>query len=229
LAQAKDVMKVSRRDYAVALAQKRDGATTVAGTMIAAHWAGIRVFATGGIGGVHRRFPGSDAAEMGISADLPQLAHTPVVVVCAGAKAILDLPATLEWLETHGVTVIGYGTDEFPAFYSRDSGLRLAARADTPEQAAALVRALWQLDFEGGPLVCRPVAEAGARPRADMERAINQAVAEAGAAGVRGQALTPYLLSRIAELTQGESLAANLALLENNARVAAQMAVALEP
>src|SRR5215831_1342178 len=139
LAQAKDVMKVSRRDYPVALAQKRDGATTVAGTMIAAHWAGIRVFATGGIGGVHRRLPGSDAAEMDISADLPELARTPVVVVCAGAKAILDLPATLEWLETHGVPVIGYSTDEFPAFYSRDSGLKLAARADTPEQAAAIV------------------------------------------------------------------------------------------
>lgn len=224
LAQAKGVMKVSRRDYPVAIAQACDGGTTVAGTMIAAHWAGIRVFATGGIGGVHRRLAGAD---LDISADLPELARTPVVVVCAGAKAILDLPATLEWLETHGVPVIGYGTSEFPAFYSRESGLTLEARADTPEQVTSLVRTMWALDFTSGALVCVPVPEAAARPRADMERAINQALNEAAAAGVRGKDLTPYLLSRITELTQGESLAANLALLENNARVAAKVAVAL--
>jgi len=222
LAQAQGVMKVSRRDYPVAVAQKCDGATTVAGTMIAAHWAGIQVFATGGVGGVHRRLaPGAD---LDISADLPELARTPVLVVCAGAKAILDLPGTLEWLETHGVPVIGYGTDEFPAFYSRESGLRLEARADTPEQAAAIVRAMWDLNFTSGALLCVPVPEESARPRDDMEAAIGQALHDADAAGIKGKAVTPYLLSRIAELTHGESLAANLALLDNNARVAAQVA-----
>jgi pseudouridine-5'-phosphate glycosidase len=227
LAQAKGVMKVSRRDYPVAVAQKCDGATTVAGTMIAAHWAGIRVFATGGIGGVHRQPAGADAADLDISADLPELARTPVVVVCAGAKAILDLPATLEWLETHGVPVVGYGTDEFPAFYSRESGLKLEARADTPEQAASIVRAMWELEFTSGALVCVPCPEQAARPRADMERAIAQALTDATAAGLRGKDVTPYLLSRISALTQGESLAANLALLENNARVAAMIAAAM--
>ena len=230
LAQAKGVMKVSRRDYPVAVSQKRDGATTVAGTMIAAHWAGIKVFATGGVGGVHRRPEATDwarAGDLDMSADLPELARTPVVVVCAGAKAILDLPATLEWLETHGVPVIGYGTDEFPAFYSRESGLKLEARADTPEQAAAIVRAMWGLDFPGGALVCVPVPEQAARPRTDMERAISQALNDAAAAGIKGKAVTPYLLSRVAELTHGESLAANLALLENNAKVAARVAVAI--
>jgi pseudouridylate synthase len=225
LAQAKGVMKVSRRDYPVAVAQKCDGATTVAGTMIAAHWAGIKVFATGGVGGVHRRLaPGND---LDISADLPELARTPVVVVCAGVKAILDLPGTLEWLETHGVPVIGYGTDEFPAFYSRESGLKLEARADTPELVAAIVRAMWDLGFANGALVCVPVPEEAAKPRADMERAINQALSDAAAAGIKGKAVTPYLLSRIAELTHGESLAANLALLENNAAVAAKIARAV--
>jgi pseudouridine-5'-phosphate glycosidase len=224
LAQAKGVMKVSRRDYPVALAQKCDGATTVAGTMIAAHWAGIRIFATGGIGGVHRRLDAAAASDLDVSADLPELARTPVVVVCAGAKAILDLPATLEWLETHGVPVIGYGTDEFPAFYSRESGLKLEARADTPQQAAAIVQAMWEMDFTGGLLVCVPVPEQAARPRAYMERAIGQALNDAAAAGLRGKDLTPYLLGRVAELTQGESLAANLALLENNAQVAAKIA-----
>lgn len=227
LAQAKGVIKVSRRDYPVAVSQKRDGGTTVAGTMIAAHWAGIKVFATGGVGGVHRRLAAADGVQAGdldISADLPELARTPVVVVCAGAKAILDLPATLEWLETHGVPVIGYGTGEFPAFYSRESGLKLEARADTPEQAAAIVRAMWELDFASGALVCVPVPEQSAKPRSDMERAISQALSDAAVAGVRGKAVTPYLLSRVAELTQGESLAANLALLENNAKVAAQLA-----
>jgi pseudouridine-5'-phosphate glycosidase len=162
-----------------------------------------------------------------VSADLPELARTAVLVVCAGAKAILDLPATLEWLETHGVPVIGYGTDEFPAFYSRESGLTLEARADTPEQAAILVRTLWDLDFSSGALVCVPCPAEAARPAAEMERAITRAVREAETAGQRGKGLTPYLLSRVAELTHGESLAANLALLENNARVAAQIALAL--
>mgnify|MGYP000232907887 CR=1 FL=1 len=221
LAQANGVWKVSRRDYAVALAQKRDGATTVAGTMIAAHWAGVRVFATGGIGGVHR----GDRAD--VSADLPELARTPVIVVCAGAKAILDLSATLEWLETYGVPVIGFGTDEFPAFYSRESGLKLEARADTPEEVAAIARALWGAGLTGGLLVCAPCPAEHARPADEMERAIRQAVSEAEAQGVRGKAVTPFLLARVAALTHGESKAANLALLENNARVAAAIARAM--
>lgn len=224
LAQAQGVIKVSRRDYGVAVAQKRDGGTTVAGTMIAAQWAGIRVFATGGIGGVHRQLGN---APLDVSADLPELARTPVIVVCAGAKAILDLPATLEWLETHGVPVIGYGTDEFPAFYSRTSGLPLAARADTAAEAALLVKTMWDLDLSSGALLCVPVPEADARPAAEMETAIEQALRDAAAAGVRGSAVTPYLLARMAALTEGHSLAANLALLENNARVAAEVAVEL--
>jgi pseudouridylate synthase len=229
LAHAPGVMKVSRRDFAVAVAQKRDGGTTVAGTMIAAHWAGIRVFATGGIGGVHRRM--GDAAltttALDVSADLPELARTPVVVVCAGAKAILDLPATLEWLETHGVPVIGYGTDEFPAFYSRESGLPLAARADTAAEAALVVKTMWDLDLNGGALVCVPCPAEAARPAAEMQGAIEHALRDAAEAGVRGNAVTPYLLARMATLTEGHSLSANLALLENNARVAAELAVAL--
>lgn len=221
LAQAPGVWKVSRRDYAVALAQKRDGATTVAGTMIAAHWAGVRVFATGGIGGVHR----GDRTD--VSADLPELARTPVIVVCAGAKAILDLPATLEWLETHGVPVIGFGTDEFPAFYSRESGLKLEARAHTPDEVADIARALWGSGLTGGLLVCAPCPAEFARPADEMERAIRQAVGEAEAQGVRGRAVTPFLLARVSALTHGESKAANLALLENNARVAASIARAM--
>lgn len=221
LATSKQVWKISRRDYAVALAQRRDGATTVAGTMIAAAWAGIPVFATGGIGGVHRG-DGTD-----VSADLPELARTPVVVVCAGAKAILNLPATLEWLETHGVPVIGYQTSEFPAFYARSSGLALEARADSAAEVAAIARTLWDAGLTGGLLVCAPCPPEHARPAEQMEAAIAQAVAEAEARGVRGKAVTPFLLGRVAELTQGESKAANLALLENNARVAAEIAAAL--
>jgi pseudouridylate synthase len=221
LARAPGVWKVSRRDYPVALAQKRDGATTVAGTMMAAHWAGVRVFATGGIGGVHR------GVSTDISADLPELARTPVIVVCAGAKAILDLPATLEWLETHGVPVVGYGTDEFPAFYSRESGLRLEARADSPAEVAAIAREMWRLGLSSGMLVCVPCPAESARPAAEMEAAIATALREAEAQGVQGKRVTPFLLSRVSELTHGESKSANLALLENNARVAAQIAVAL--
>jgi pseudouridine-5'-phosphate glycosidase len=228
LARASGVLKVSRRDYPLAVAQKRDGATTVAGTMIAAHWAGIRVFATGGIGGVHRSVvsdPSSPSAD--ISADLPELARTPVVVVCAGAKAILDLPATLEWLETHGVPVVGYGTDEFPAFYSRHSGLKLEARADSPEEVAAIARAMWDMGLGGGMLVCVPCPAEAARPLEEMERAIEVALRDAAAQGVRGKAVTPFLLARVAELTRGESQAANLALLENNAKMAAEIAAVL--
>ena len=155
------------------------------------------------------------------------LARTPVVVVCAGAKAILDLPATLEWLETHGVPVVGYSTDEFPALYSRESGLPLEARADSPEEAAAIARAMWGMGFGGGMLVCVPCPAEAARPREEMESAITTALREAEAQGVHGKAVTPFLLARVSELTHGESKAANLALLENNASVAAEIAKAL--
>ena len=234
LARSEGVWKVSRRDFPVAVAQQRDGATTVAGTMLAAHWAGIRVMATGGIGGVHRGTSSSGGRGVSarndgldISADLPELARTPVVVVCAGAKAILDLPATLEWLETHGVPVIGYGTDEFPAFYSRESGLKLDARADAPEEVAAIVREMWQMDFGCGALVCVPCPAEAAQPAEAMEQAIVAALHEAEARELRGKSVTPFLLQRISQLTGGQSLAANLALLENNGRVAAEIAVAL--
>lgn len=222
LAQASDIWKISRRDLPVAIAQKRDGATTVAGTMIGAYRAGIRVMATGGIGGVHR----GDHTD--ISADLPELARTPVLVVCAGAKAILDLPATLEWLETWGVPVVGYQTDELPAFYSRESGLRLEARADTPGDVAAIVRELWSQSPASGLLLCVPCPQEAAIPAADMEAAIAQAVHEAAAQGLHGKPVTPFLLARIAELTGGRSKTANLALLRNNARVAAAVASSVQ-
>lgn len=221
LARSSGVWKVSRRDVPVVLAQGRDGATTVAGTVMMAHQAGIRVMATGGIGGVHR----GDLTD--VSADLPELARTPVLVVCAGAKAILDLPATLEWLETWGVPVVGYQTDELPAFYSRESGLRLDARADSPEEAAAIAHALWSQEGTGGMLLCVPCPEEAALPAGEVGDAIAQAVSEAGARGLRGKAVTPFLLARVSELTGGRSKAANLALLRNNARVAARVAAAL--
>ena len=237
LATAPGVRKVSRRDLPIVVARGLDGATTVATTAWAAHRAGIAVFATGGIGGVHRTqianrksqiaVSGAEYLATDISADLPELAQTPILVVCAGAKAILDLPATLEWLETHGVTVIGYGTDEYPAFYNRSSGLPVDVRADTPEEVAALFRAQRGLGLPGGMLVTVPVPAEFELPRAQMDAAIAQALSEAGAQGVKGKALTPFLLTRISELTGEASLRANLALLENNARVAAEIAMAL--
>lgn len=223
LARAPGIWKVSRRDLPAAVAQQRDGGTTVAGTILIAHRNGIRVMATGGIGGVHRGDPTD------ISADLPEIARTPSVVVCSGAKAILDLPATLEWLETWGVPVVGYQTDELPAFYSRESGLRLEARADTPGEAAAIAQAAWQVGHPVGMLLCVPCPEEAARPAAEMEQAITQAVREAEAQGLHGKAVTPFLLARVAELTEGKSRTANLALLRNNARVATQVAAALRP
>ena len=222
LATAKNVRKVSRRDLPIVVAQGQDGATTVATTAWCAAQAGIQVFATGGIGGVHRGHP------FDISADLPELAGTPVLVVCAGAKAILDLPLTLEWLETHGVPVVGYGTDRFPAFYNRDSGLPVDVCAQTPEEVACLFRAQRALGLPGGMLVAVPVPAEAELPQAQMEAAIAQALGEAEEGGIRGKALTPFLLARISVLTGEASLRANLALLENNARVAAQIAVALK-
>ena len=212
--------KVSRRDLALAVARGEDGGTTVATTMWAAHRAGIAVFATGGIGGVHRRHP------FDVSADLPELARTPVLVVCAGAKAILDLPLTLEWLETHGVPVLGWQTDEFPAFYSRDSGLPVDQRVAGAVEVAAFWKAQRRLGL-GGALLTVPVPEAFAEPSAAVETAIAAALDAAEAAGVRGKAVTPFLLERVSALTEGASQRANRALLENNARVAAEVATAL--
>ena len=222
LATGADVRKVSRRDLPIAVAQKMDGATTVAATMYVAALAGIEVMATGGVGGVHRGQP------FDISADLPELAQTRVAVVCSGAKSILDLPLTLEWLETHGVPILGYETDEFPAFYSRESCLPVDARVDTPQEAARIIRTKWTLGLEGGLLVTVPVPEEAELPRELAEKAIERALAAAQEQGVTGKTLTPFLLGQIARITEGRSLAANIALLKNNAVVAARIAGALK-
>ena len=218
------VRKVSRRDLGLVLAQGADGATTVAATMILAHRAGISVFATGGIGGVHRGAPMS----FDISADLQELAQTPVAVVCAGAKSILDLPLTLEYLETHGVPVLGYQTDEFPAFFTRESGLPVDARLDHAADIARVLKAQWDAGLHGGAVIANPIPEAFAMPRAAIDTAIEQALREADAQGVRGKASTPFLLARVSELTGGDSLASNIQLVLNNATLAAQIAVALQ-
>nr|HID13130.1 pseudouridine-5'-phosphate glycosidase [Anaerolineae bacterium] len=215
------IRRVSLRDLPLVLAQTASGGTTVAATMYLAHRAGICVFATGGIGGVHRGHPED------VSADLPALASIPIVVVCAGAKSILDLPRTLEVLETHGVPVVGYGTEEFPAFYSRRSGLRVDARVETPEEVARMARARAELGLPAALLVCVPVPASDELPAAEAEAAIAQAVQEAEAAGVSGKPLTPFLLARLVELTGGRAQRANEALLVNNARVAARIARAL--
>ena len=221
LATAGGVRKVSRRDLPIVVARKQDGATTVAATMWVAHRVGIEVFATGGIVGVHR----GDGRD--VSADLQELAQTPVIVVCAGAKAILDLPATLEYLETHGVTVIGWGTDDFPAFYSRSSGLPVDVRCDGGAEVAAIWRAKRALGLPGGLLVAVPIPADEEIPAAEIAPAIEQAVGEAAAAGLRSAEVTPFLLGRIGALTGERSLRANLALLKNNARVGAEIAVAV--
>jgi len=223
LAQEKGVLKVSRRDMAWALAERRTGATTVSATMLAAARAGISVFATGGIGGVHRG--AQDTFD--ISADLSELACTSVLVVSAGAKAILDLPRTLEVLETLGVPVVGYGTDEFPAFYSRGSGLPIALRVDSPAQAAAMLRSQRSLGFPQGILVANPVPAEFEIPRQVMERWIDQALSDLGRRGVTGKAVTPFLLSRIVELSGGKSLETNVKLFHNNVQLGAGIAVEL--
>ena len=216
-----EMRKISVRDFGPAIALGQSGGTTVAGTLLAAQAAGLKVFATGGIGGVHLGAP------FDVSADLQQLARSPLVVVCAGAKAILDLPATLEVLETLGVPVVGYQTDEFPAFYSRSSGLPVSARADTAAQVAAMARAHWEAGMQSALLLAVPPPEEEALPPEAVQGAIQQALGEAQAQGVHGQAVTPFLLRRVSELTHGDSLRANLALLLNNARVAAEVAKAL--
>ncbi len=223
LASAEDVMKLSRADLHHAIAAGKTGATTVAATMIAAHAAGIEVFATGGIGGVHQ---GAETS-LDISADLHELAQTPVTVVSAGAKAILDLPKTLEVLETLGVPVVGFGQDDLPAFWSRASGLRAPLRADTAQEIADMHRARAALGLSGGHLVTNPIPEAHEIPAEDLAPVIAAAQAEADAQGILGKAVTPFLLAQIFDLTEGRSLDANIALVLNNARLAAQIAGAL--
>jgi pseudouridylate synthase len=220
---ARDMLKLSRADLAYALATGRSGATTVAATMLCAHRAGIAVFATGGIGGVHR---GAETT-MDISADLSELARTPVIVVCAGAKAILDLPKTLEVLETLGVPTIVYRSDEFPAFWSRRSGLRAPIRLDDATSIAATYRASQDLGLESGMLVANPIPAAAEIPHDVMTTVIESAVAQACRESIGGKQLTPWLLERIYQLTQGRSLEANIALVRDNARLAAAIAKAL--
>jgi len=221
LARTKGLHKISRRDFGPALALNWSGGTTVAGTMLVANHARIRVFATGGIGGVHRQ-PIYD-----ISPDLPELARTPMIVVCAGAKAILDLSATLEYLETASVPVVGYQTDEFPAFYSRSSGLGVSVRVDTPDQVIAIARSHWGAGSTSAVLVVNPLPDQSSMPRNDIERAVQDALVEAEIKGIRGQAVTPFLLSHVSYLTGGASLRANLELLRNNARLGAAISMQL--
>ena len=216
----RNVAKTSRRDIAALVARKADGATTVTTTMMIAHMAGISIFATGGIGGVHR---GAEVT-MDISADLEELGNTPVMVVCAGAKSILDLGLTLEYLETKGVPVIGYGTDELPAFYTRRSGFGVDYRVDTPAQLAAMFKAQQELGMKGGMLVTNPIPEEYSMDKAVIDAAIDQAIKEASEKGIKGKETTPFLLAKVVELTGGDSLDSNIALVLNNARLAAKTA-----
>ena len=217
------VAKASRRDLPALCARGADGATTVTTTMIIAHMAGIKIFATGGIGGVHR---GAETT-MDISADLEELAQTPVMVVCAGAKSILDLGLTLEYLETHGVPVIGYGTEELPAFYTRSSGFGVDYRVDTPAELAAMFRAQRDLEYRGGMLVTNPIPEKYAMDKAVIDAAIEEALRQCREQGVHGKETTPFLLAKVVELTGGDSLESNIQLVLNNAKVAARTAVEL--
>ena len=216
----RNVAKTSRRDIAALVARKADGATTVTTTMMIAHMAGISIFATGGIGGVHR---GAEVT-MDISADLEELGNTPVMVVCAGAKSILDLGLTLEYLETKGVPVIGYCTDELPAFYTRHSGFGVDYRADSPEELAAMFKAQRDLGLKGGMLVTNPIPEEYSMDKAVIDAAIDQAIKEASEKGIKGKETTPFLLAKVVELTGGDSLDSNIALVLNNARLAAKTA-----
>lgn len=216
----RDVVKVSRRDMAFILAQGRSGATTVASTMIVAHLAGIRVFATGGIGGVHRGAQHS----FDISADLQELAQTPVAVVCAGVKSILDLGLTLEYLETYGVAVVGYQTDTLPAFFTRDSAFKVDYRLDSATDIARALQAKWGMGLRGGMVIANPIPHEHAMPREVIDAAIAQALAEAQSQRIGGKESTPFLLARVCELTGGDSLASNIELVLNNARLASAIA-----
>ena len=218
LAEDAGIRKISTRDIPLAVAQSWNGATTVASTIWIAHRAGIRVFATGGIGGIHR------GSLPDVSADLPELARTPIIVVCSGAKIVLDLPATREWLETHAVTVVGYQCDELPAFYSRGSGLQVDARVETPAEVVDVFRAQQALGIESALLVVVPVPAKFEVPQEELERVLTTALEDADWKGIAGPALTPFLLSQMAERSEGATLRANIALLENNARVAAEIA-----
>lgn len=220
LANEKETYKVGPRDFATVITNEACGGTTVAGTMLACKHAGIKVFATGGIGGVHRE------SSFDISADLQALATTPMIVVCAGAKAILDLPATLEYLETMNVPVVGYGTEEFPAFFSRESGLEVSANVDTSEDLVEFAKAHWNTGLQSAVLVANPIPANAAIAKSKMDPIIKRASQEAQEEGIHGKAVTPFLLQRINELTDGESMRANLALLLNNARLAARIAQA---
>lgn len=221
IATSQDIKKISTRDLAIAVAKQWYGATTVASTVWIAHRAGIRVLATGGIGGVHR------GSLPDISADLPELARTPLVVVCSGAKIVLDLPATREWLETHGLTVVGYGCDELPAFYSRRSGLPVDTRADSAKEVAQIFQTKCKLGIESALLVTVPVPKEAEVPADTLTAILDEALAEAERLQIGGRELTPFLLSRMAKQSGGATLKANIALLENNARVAAEIAVAI--
>lgn len=221
LAESDSIHKISQRDLAVAIARKWDGATTVAATIWIANQAGIEVFATGGIGGVHR------GSLPDVSADLPELARTPITVVCSGAKIVLDLPATREWLETYGITVIGYGCDEMPAFYSSRSGLAIDARADSPSEAAMFARARHALGTKNSILITVPVPASDEVSSDLLQNALDHALMEANREGIGGRELTPFLLKRLSELSEGATLRANISLLENNARVAGEIALSL--
>jgi pseudouridine-5'-phosphate glycosidase len=218
LATSRDIKKLSTRDLAVAVADEWDGATTVASTMWVAHRAGIKVFATGGIGGVHR------GSLPDVSADLPELMRTPMIVVCSGAKIVLDLPATREWLETWGVTVVGYGCDEMPAFYSRQSGLPVDVRCDSPQQVIRLFKTQRELGVAGALLVTVPVPAEAEIPPEELRRILDQSLLDAEESHIAGRDLTPFLLARMAALSEGTTLRANIALLENNVLVAARIA-----
>jgi len=219
---AQGVAKASRRDLGYLLATKKLGATTVAATMICAELADIEIFVTGGIGGVHR---GAETT-MDISADLEELAQTNVAVICAGAKSILDIGLTLEYLETKGVPVVGYGTDELPAFYTRQSGFDVNFKVDTPEEVAEMLRAKWQLGLKGGAVIANPIPESEALENSFITEIIEKALAEAEENGIQGKNVTPFLLGKVKELTEGKSLDANIALVKNNAVVGSKIAVA---
>jgi pseudouridylate synthase len=222
LATSSDIKKISTRDLAIAVAGGWNGATTVAATMWIAHRAGIQVFATGGIGGVHR------GSLPDVSADLLELARTPMIVVCSGAKIVLDLPATREWLETYGVTVVGYGCDEMPAFYSRQSGLSVDVRCDSPEEVVRIFKTQRELGIESALLVTVPVPTEAEVPASPLEKVLDESLGDAEQAHITGRDLTPFLLARMSERSQGATLRANIALLENNASVATQIARALK-
>ena len=215
------IIKTSRRDIPFVVAGRKDGGTTVAATMILADLAGIKIFATGGIGGVHR----GATASMDVSADLDELAVTDVAVVCAGAKSILDIGLTLEYLETKGVPVIGYGASEFPAFYTRESGFKVDYRLDSPEEIAAVLQAKWDLGLKGGAIIANPIPAEFAMDKAIIDEAIERAVQEAGELGIKGKEVTPFLLGRVKDLTGGDSLESNIQLVLNNAALASRIAV----